>query len=106
MTFDTADGLYKVTVPDVAAEEGALYQVKVVQFVGGDPANAVWHGMDGTDLNYDFMLTKDCDVTVTYNPQTGEINVYGDGVIPPVYNISRATSLTVLPGIPLLLRTE
>ena len=74
MTFDTADGLYKVTVPDVAAEEGALYQVKVVQFVGGDPANAVWHGMDGTDLNYDFMLTKDCDVTVTYNPQTGEQN--------------------------------
>ena len=93
MTFDTADGLYKVTVPDVAAEEGALYQVKVVQFVGGDPANAVWHGMDGTDLNYDFMLTKDCDVTVTYNPQTGEINVYGDGVIPPVYNISYMTAV-------------
>ncbi|MBQ2280767.1 MAG: hypothetical protein II246_06275, partial [Ruminococcus sp.] len=50
-------------------------------------ANAVWHGMDGTDLNYDFMLNADCDVTVTYNPETGEINVTGDGVIPPVYNI-------------------
>ena len=49
--------------------------------------------MDGTDLNYDFMLTKDCDVTVTYNPQTGEINVYGDGVIPPVYNISYMTAV-------------
>ena len=62
------DGVYSADVPDVAAEEGALYQVKVVQFVGGDPANAVWHGMDGTDLNYDFMLTADGDVTVTYNP--------------------------------------
>ncbi|WP_407721064.1 dockerin type I domain-containing protein [Ruminococcus sp. JE7B6] len=81
------DGVYSVVVPEVAAEEGALYQVKVVQFVGGDPANAVWHGMDGTDLNYDFMLNADCDVTVTYNPETGEIAVTGPSVIPPVYKI-------------------
>ena len=87
------DGVYSVVVPEVAAEEGALYQVKVVQFVGGDPANAVWHGMDNTDLNYDFMLSQDCDVTVTYNPATGEINVTGDGVIPPVYNISKITAV-------------
>ena len=81
------DGVYSVVVPEVAAEEGALYQVKVVQFVGGDPANAVWHGMDGTDLNYDFMLNADGDVTVTYNPETGEIAVTGPSVIPPVYKI-------------------
>ena len=87
------DGVYSVVVPEVAAEEGALYQVKVVQFVGGDPANAVWHGMDNTDLNYDFMLSQDCDVTVTYNPATGEINVTGDGVVPPVYNISKITAV-------------
>ena len=87
------DGVYSIVVPEVAAEEGALYQVKVVQFVGGDPANAVWHGMDNTDLNYDFMLSQDCDVTVTYNPATGEINVTGDGVIPPVYNISKITAV-------------
>ncbi|WP_405318253.1 dockerin type I domain-containing protein [Ruminococcus sp.] len=87
------DGVYSVVVPEVAAEEGALYQVKVVQFVGGDPANAVWHGMDNTDLNYDFMLSQDCDVTVTYNPTTGEINVTGDGVVPPVYNISKITAV-------------
>ena len=87
------DGVYSVVVPEVAAEEAALYQVKVVQFVGGDPANAVWHGMDNTDLNYDFMLSQDCDVTVTYNPTTGEINVTGDGVIPPVYNISKITAV-------------
>ena len=87
------DGVYSVVVPEVAAEEAALYQVKVVQFVGGDPANAVWHGMDNTDLNYDFMLSQDCDVTVTYNPTTGEINVTGDGVVPPVYNISKITAV-------------
>ena len=87
------DGVYSIVVPEVAAEEGALYQVKVVQFVGGDPANAVWHGMDNTDLNYDFMLSQDCDVTVTYNPATGEINVTGDGVVPPVYNISKITAV-------------
>ncbi|MEE0958127.1 MAG: dockerin type I domain-containing protein, partial [Ruminococcus sp.] len=81
------DGVYSADVPNVAAEEGALYQVKVVQFVGGDPANAVWHGVDGTDLNYDFMLNADCDVTVTYNPETAEIAVKGDTVIPPVYKI-------------------
>ena len=80
------DGVYSANV-NVFAEEGALYQVKVVQFVGGDPANAVWHGMDGTDLNYDFMLNADCDVTVTYNPETGEIDVTGDGVTAPVYKI-------------------
>ena len=87
------DGVYSVVVPEVAAEEGALYQVKVVQFVGGDPANAVWHGMDGTDLNYDFMLNADCDVTVTYNPETGEIDVTGDGVTAPVYKIEYITAV-------------
>ena len=87
------DGVYSADVPNVAAEEGALYQVKVVQFVGGDPANAVWHGMDGTDLNYDFMLNADGTVTVTYNPETAEIAVKGDTVIPPVYKIDYITAV-------------
>ena len=87
------DGIYSIVVPEVAAEEGALYQVKVVQFVGGDPENAVWHGMDGTDLNYDFMMNADGDVTVTYNPETLEITVTGPSVIPPVYNISKITAV-------------
>ena len=87
------DGVYSADVPNVAAEEGALYQVKVVQFVGGDPANAVWHGMDGTDLNYDFMLNADGTVTVTYNPETAEIAVKGDTVIPPVYKIDSITAV-------------
>ena len=87
------DGIYTIVVPDVVAEEGALYQTKVVQFVGGDPENAVWHGMDGTDLNVDFMMSADGDVTVTYNPETLEITVTGPTVIPPVYNISKITAV-------------
>ena len=80
------DGTYSVTVPAVAAADG-IYAVKVVQFIEGDAANAVWHGLDGTDLNVDFMLNEDCDVTVTFNPETGEITVTGDGVVPPVYKL-------------------
>ena len=64
----TADGSYKITVPSVTAVDGAIYQVKVVQFVGGDPENMIWHGKDGGEGNVDFGLSKDCDVTVTYNP--------------------------------------
>ena len=87
------DGVYTAVVSDVAAATGALYQVKVVQFVGGDAENAVWHGMDGTDLNVDFCLSGDGNVTVTYNPETAEIAVSGDTVIPPVYNIEYITAV-------------
>ncbi|MBR1481386.1 MAG: hypothetical protein IJ598_00270, partial [Ruminococcus sp.] len=80
------DGTYSVTVPAVAVAD-SIYAVKVVQFIEGDAANAVWHGLDGTDLNVDFMLNEDCDVTVTFNPETGEITVTGDGVVPPVYKL-------------------
>ena len=49
--------------------------------------------MDGTDLNYDFMLNADGTVTVTYNPETAEIAVKGDTVIPPVYKIDSITAV-------------
>ena len=61
------DGVYSANV-NVFAEEGALYQVKIVQFVGGNPENAVWHCIDGTSPNYDFILHYDGTVTSTYNP--------------------------------------
>lgn len=81
-------GIWSITVPDVAAIDDTIYSVKVVQFVDGDPNNATWHGMDGGDLNYDFMLSDSCDVTVTYDPETAEITVSGSNVIPPVYELS------------------
>ena len=48
-----ADGNYTITVPSVKAVDGAIYQVKVVQFVDGDPENMIWHGKDGGEGNVD-----------------------------------------------------
>ena len=87
-----SDGIYKITVPSVTAIEGEIYQVKVVQFVGGDPENPIWHGKDGGDGNVDFGLSKDCDVTVTYDPNTKAITVTGAGVTEPSYALEYVTA--------------
>ena len=87
-----ADGNYTITVPSVKAVDGAIYQVKVVQFVDGDPENMIWHGKDGGEGNVDFALSKDCDVTVTYNPNTKAITVTGAGVTEPSYALDYVTA--------------
>lgn len=87
------DGIYRITVPSVAAEAGAVYQVKVVEFRDGDTENPIWHGKDGGDANVDFGLKSDCDVTVTYNPTTKEIKVTGAGVTEPTYNVNYVTAV-------------
>ena len=86
-----SNGIYSIKVPNVTAEAGAIYQVKVVQFIDGDPEKAVWHGNPDTGANIDFSLKSDCDVTVTYNPATNEIKVTGSGVTDPVYKVSYVT---------------
>ena len=86
------DGNYTITVKNVKAIDGAVYQVKVVQFVDGDPEKIVWHGKDGGDGNVDFGLSKDCDVTVTYNPNTKAITVTGAGVTEPSYKLDYVTA--------------
>ncbi|WP_405317640.1 dockerin type I domain-containing protein [Ruminococcus sp.] len=88
-----SDGNYTITVPSVAAEAGAVYQVKVVEFRDGDTENPIWHGKDGGDANVDFGLKSDCDVTVTYNPTTKEIKVTGAGVTEPTYNVNYVTAV-------------
>ena len=90
-----ADGNYTITVPSVKAVDGAIYQVKVVQFVDGDPENMIWHGKDGGEGNVDFALSKDCDVTVTYNPNTKAITVTGAGVTEPSYKFDYVTAVGV-----------
>ncbi len=87
-----ADGNYTITVPSVKAVDGAIYQVKVVQFVDGDPENMIWHGKDGGEGNVDFALSKDCDVTVTYNPVSKAITVTGAGVTEPSYALDYVTA--------------
>ena len=86
-----SDGNYTITVPAVKAVSGAIYEVKVVEFKDGDPDKAIWHGKDGGDANVDFGLSKDCDVTVTYNPNTKAITVTGAGVTEPSYKIDYVT---------------
>ena len=87
-----SDGNYTITVKNVKAIDGAVYQVKVVQFVDGDPEKIIWHGKDGGDGNVDFGLSKDCDVTVTYNPNTKAIIVTGAGVTEPSYKLDYVTA--------------
>ena len=82
------DGTYAITVPEVEAGD-ANYAVKVVKFVGGDEAQKEWFGVNGGDLNYDFMVKEACDVTVTFNPETKEIKVTGAGVTDPEYPINK-----------------
>ncbi len=86
------DGTYAVTVEDVQPGT-ANYQLKVVKFVGGDEAQKEWIGPNGTDVNYDFMVKEACDVTVTFNPETKEINATGTGVGPAEYPIDKITAV-------------
>ena len=83
----TKDGdMYSKTF--AATPAGDSYQVKVVKNVanGTDPEtgdtvwNQTWIGYDNTENNLTFDVTAACDVTVTYNPATNEINVTGDSV--------------------------
>ena len=83
----TKDGdLYTKTF--TAAPAGKSYQIKVVKNVEGtDPEtgdkvwNQTWFGI-GEEYkdNLTFNVTDTCDVTVTFNPATNEINVTGDNV--------------------------
>ncbi|MBQ3264390.1 MAG: leucine-rich repeat protein [Ruminococcus sp.] len=89
-----AGGIYSITVPDVpATPDGENYALKVVQFRNGDENDAIWHGVDGTDLNYEFRLSAKGDVTVTYDPATAKIAVTGPTVTDPVYTIDYITAV-------------
>ena len=88
------DGTYAITVPEVEAGE-SNYALKVVKFAGGDEAQKEWYGVNGGNLNYDFMVKEACDVTVTFNPETKEITVTGTGVADPEYIPSKRSLLSV-----------
>ena len=86
------DGTYAITVPDVPAGD-ANFALKVVRFVGGDEAQKEWYGVNGGNLNYDFMVKEACDVKVTFNPETKEIAVAGDSVAEPEYPINKIVAV-------------
>ena len=68
------DGNYEKVFTNVAVGNG--YQFKVVKNDGEE-----WIGIgDGYEQNFTFNVKTACDVTVTFNPTTKEINVTGDSV--------------------------
>ena len=73
----TKDGeVFTKTFP--ATKAGNSYQLKVVK--NNPDGSQNWIGYENTDNNLTFNVTADCDVTVTYNPATNEINVTGEYV--------------------------
>ena len=64
------DGTYAITYTNVPVQNNIAF--KVVK------NGSEWIGKDGN--NVVFNVTSECDVTITYNPETGEITVTGDGV--------------------------
>ena len=73
--MDLKDGLNTITYQNVAA---GSYSFKVTD---GSWANS-W-GKDGTDQNVQFNVTEACDVPITFNADTKEIDVSGTSVSVP-----------------------
>ena len=73
---ENGDGNYEKVFTNVAVGNG--YQFKVVK------NDSEWIGVGDTgEDNFTFNVTKECDVTVTYNPTTNEITATGEGVVIP-----------------------
>ena len=73
---ENGDGNYEKVFTNVAVGNG--YQFKIVK------NDAEWIGVGNTgEDNFTFNVTKECDVTVTYNPTTKEITATGEGVVIP-----------------------
>ncbi len=70
MTYDSADGLYKITFAEVEPQK--MLQLKVIK---DHDQNLCWPETGG---NYTFDVNSLGDITVTFDPETGEINVLGD----------------------------
>jgi hypothetical protein len=75
------DGVYSLVI---TAEDTPLdAQFKVVKI--GDDGTTEWIGPEIG--NYAFTVTNPCDVTITYNPVTGEVTYSGEFVTETVLNI-------------------
>ena len=74
MTFDSNDGLYKLTLENVQPEKDI--RIRVIK-------NHSW-GEDWGRLDYkedpQFTVTAPCDVTITYDAAEDETDVYGDHI--------------------------
>ena len=87
-----SDGTYAITVKDVLPDDDN-YQLQVVKFVGGNVNSKVWYGANGTTYNYDFRVTAQCDVTVTFDPSSRVIAATGKGVAEAEYPIDKLVAV-------------
>ena len=86
-----SQGKYEITIQDVpATPAGKNDAVKVVQYKR-DETN--WIGVGAKNYNYEFRLSAKGSVTVTYDPESGDISVTGSTVTDPVYTINYITAV-------------
>lgn len=69
MSYNDDSGLYELFVRDIQPQSASIYILKnhSERFGAGDEP-------------YQFDVGEACDVTITFDPLTGEINVTGDGI--------------------------
>ena len=72
--MELVDGLYTITIPAVPAsvEGGEAYAFKVI-------ANGSWDTAY-PEADWTFYLKSECDVTITFNPETHEVTLNAEGL--------------------------
>lgn len=100
---DNGDGTYSYTLTKVPYIDSLTYEFKVVQFVGGDADNAVWHGNGVQGLSLKVQMENTGSLTITYDlnnetmraegqsvrapqPEIYQVNLVGDGKNNFLYN--------------------
>lgn len=84
MTYNEDTGLYELSAENVEPQTFEFYVVKNHVHCYGDP-------YAGNNYPYSFEVTEICNVTITFDPYTEEIRVYGDSghqaVDDTIYNV-------------------
>ena len=86
LTYNSESGLYTKTYANLKANDN--YQFKITDGTWGQS----W-GKGKNNDNFVFAVEDDCDVTITFNPQTKEITVTGDYVVIPKFEIKKVVAV-------------
>lgn len=70
------------------------FMLKVLEWSNGEDISGLkWWGIGSNyDMNCEFAVNSKCDVTVTYDPETHEITVTGDGVGKVEFKLDKVTA--------------
>ena len=72
MTFNAETGRYEITYKDVSPENNIMFKIA---------KDHSWDVAYPEDEAFMFDVKSTCDVTISFDPETKEINVTGDGVL-------------------------